>query len=419
MKRYKINGGYYLSGDVFISGSKNASLPIICASVMLRREVELNNVPDISDVDVLIGMLRDYNVNVIRENDKLIIDSSNIQNVDECNINAKSFRASYYLLGSLINVFDEVSLYKQGGCKLGDRPIDLHSFAFSRLGLKLCEYNDKYKLVRCCKSRKIIRFKKISMGATINAIMAALSTEKKVIIKNVSLEPEVLDLVNFLNVCGYVIELHKTYVVVHKERKIKESIKYEIMYDRIEAGSYAILSALVGNGVYIHNFNGEHLTALLSEFDKLGVFYHFSDEVLYVGKSKCIHPIRITADVYPKFPTDLIQMMTILSLVSGDISVFKDCIYPKRYAHLLELSKYGVDIDFVDDEVFVYGNSHFSPGVFVGNDLRGTMALLMYALNCDGESYVYGIEYLERGYSGVVNKLINIGACIEVENVEE
>lgn len=419
MKRYKINGGYYLSGDIFISGSKNASLPIICASIILRRKVELYNVPDISDVNTLLEILKDYNVEVTKEKDYLIIDSSNIKYIEKNNEKVKNFRASYYLLGSCINVFDSITLFKQGGCKLGERPVDLHSYAFSRLGLRLEETEDKYRLFKERKSKKKIKFKKVSMGATINAILASLSVNKKIVIQNVSLEPEVLDLIEFLNVCGYRIERYKNNVIVYAERALKEHIKYTIMYDRIEAGSYAILAGLVGNGIQIHNFKKEHLKSLLCEFDAMGIKYNFDDDVLYIPRNKMVNSVNIVADVYPKFPTDLMQMMTILSLKSGDVSTFKDNIYPTRYAQLSELSKYGVDVMFDRDELLILGNNHFDSGIFVGNDLRGTMSLILYALNCDGESYVYGVEYVERGYSDIVNKLINIGACIEVETIEE
>jgi len=419
MQRYKIEGGYYLNGDVYIDGSKNASLPIICASIILRNKVKLLNVPDIDDVRILLNILRKYNIDVDFKDNILIIDSSKMKRENIINDDMKRFRASYYLLGSLINVLDEVKICKQGGCKLGDRPIDLHKYAFERLGYSLDDSEKFYYLRKGGNTKKKIKFKKVSMGATINAILASLSVTKDVRIYNASLEPEVMDLINFLNVCGFNVEVKKKYVLVKREESLKESVEYKIMYDRIEAGSYALIAALIGNRVRIHNFNKDNLSSLLDTFERMNVKYRVRNDVLIVYKSKKIKSIDLQTDKYPGFPTDLFQMLSILCVNADDISILKDNIYPTRFSQLEEISKVGVEVENKECKYFVYGNSSFNSGTFSGKDLRGTMALIMYALNCNGTSYVYGVEYINRGYSQMVNKLLELGACIEVENVEE
>ena len=198
MKYYKINGGYYLSGDVYISGSKNSTLPIICASLIFRKKVCLYNVPNIKDVNVLLDILKNNGVDITFNDDYLIIDSSELDNnvIKDCL--CSKLRASYYLLGSLVNLFDSVEITKQGGCNIGDRPIDLHKSVFEQLGYEFIEDDIGYKVIKKNKSKRVVRFSKVSMGATINGILASLK-ERYVRFKNVSFEPEVDDLISFFN----------------------------------------------------------------------------------------------------------------------------------------------------------------------------------------------------------------------------
>ena len=419
MKRYKIEGGYYLSGDVHIGGSKNACLPIICASLICRKKVRLYNVPNISDVKLLLDILKEYGVYIKETNSYIEIDSSNMIVDNVLTSKTTEFRASYYLLGSLINVFDRVEVYKQGGCKIGDRPIDLHQYAFECLGYKLDILGEKYVVTKKGKCIKKINFEKVSMGATINAILASLSVNEKVKIKNISLEPEVFDVISFLNKCGYHIKVKNKTLIIDKNKDNIDNIEYEIMYDRIEAGSYAILSALIGNNVTIHNFESRYLKSLIDCFDMMNINYKLINDKLIVGKTKKVNNVHLETNPYPNFPTDLFQMISILCFLSDDISVLKDNIYPTRFSQLEEVSKYGMTVEKKKDFYHIYGNSSFVNGIFRGKDLRGTMSLIMYALYADGVSYVYGKEYIDRGYSNMVDKLINIGACIEVEEVEE
>ena len=413
MKYYKINGGYYLSGDVYVSGSKNSALPVICASLIFKKKVCLYNIPNIKDVTVLLDILRNNGVYISFDNDCLIIDSSSIKSniIKDCL--CSKLRASYYLLGSLVNLFDCVEIAKQGGCNFGDRPIDIHKSVFEQLGYEFIEYEYGYKVAKINQTKRVIKFNKVSMGATINGILASLKENVMIRLKNVSFEPEIDDLIEFLNEVGYRIKRVGKDIVVYSTRNIVEDISYKIMFDRIEAGSYAILSSLVGSNVTIHNFVASHNVSLLNVLDKMNVKYKCTDNSISIYKSNDIKSINIDVDVYPKFPTDLIQMLSILMINTDDISYFKDNIYHNRYSQLLELIDHGVVIDVSDNNVAVYGNKTFNNGVFYGKDLRGTMALIMYALNSGGESRVYGIEYLERGYCNVFDKLLSLGACIE------
>ena len=419
MKYYKINGGYSLSGDVYIGGSKNSSLPIICASLIIKQKVRLYNVPKISDVYTLLEIIK-LNGVLVYENDNYIeIDATNISSGIVDTFLCSKLRASYYLLGALINRFDNVSVRKQGGCNIGDRPIDIHRFVFEQLGYRFGDEDELYSLHKGGYCNGVIRFNNISMGATINGILAALSLNKDIRLENVSIEPEIDDLISFLNLCGYFVTRKDDVIAINKDRKKVDAINYKIMFDRIEAGSYAILSSLVGNNVRIHNFVSSNNTKLLEIFNEMGIDYSCENNILTISKSSNIKPINIVTGPYPEFATDLIQMLSVLMINGEGISSFKDTVYRNRYAQLLELVDYGIAMNVYDDEVFVYGNKVYNNGVFYGKDLRGTMALVMYALKSEGESLVYGIEYLERGYDSVVNKLLDIGACIEVIEYEK
>lgn len=407
-----------MSGDVYIDGSKNSSLPIICASLMIGGKVKLYNIPSISDVEYLLEIIKLSGAIVNDTKNYIEIDSSTVDNYIFDTSLCSNLRASYYLLGSMVNLFDEVIVKKQGGCNIGDRPIDIHEKVFSSLGYKLDVINGCYKVTKCGKCNSIIHFNHVSMGATINGILCACSKNEKIRLKNVSLEPEIDDLICFLNECGYFIERIGNDIVIHKKRNIKNNVSYVVMYDRIEAGSYALIASLVGNNVIIHNFVKSNNEKLLEVFDYLNVKYDYRDSCLLVSKSS-VNSIEVTTEPYPGFPTDLIQMLSILMINGDGVSSFRDTIYKHRYAQLLELIDVGVLTDVYDDSVVVYGNKAFNSGVFYGKDLRGTMSLIMYALKCDGESKVYGLEYLNRGYSNVIDKLLSLGACIEVVEDEK
>ncbi len=415
---YKIEGGNALTGTISVNGSKNSSLPIICGAVVLKRKVILHNIPNISDVNDLLKILEYLNVFIEFKNGTLIIDASNIINKKIPSSFTKKFRASYYLLGSLINIFDSVEIGKAGGCKIGTRPIDQHILGFEKLGYLFLETEESYILSKKRVHGSHICFQKNSLGASINVLLSSLLVGEDVYLSNVSIEPEFIDFVEFLKVCGFGIDfdIENKYLVIEPSL-LRKNISYQVMFDRIEAGSYAILGAVLGNNLIIKNFDRFYLSFLLETFQKMEIKYSLVGNDLLISSSNRIKACDIEIDVFPSFATDLQQIMSILMLKAEGLSSIKDNLFPNRFNQLEEIGFPKINYQ-VTDRILIVGGKEFCSGYYTGTDLRGSMALLIYCLGAKGVSYL-DVPFLERGYDDFYEKLKSVGANIVREIIND
>ena len=416
MKKIVIQGGNKLKGDVYIEGSKNASLALIAASLLSKDKVIIQNVPKIQDVFDLIEIIKDLNVTVDFISNVLIIDSSNIRYSPLKNPIVKNLRASYYLMGVMLALFNKCEIYFPGGCNLGNRPIDMHISSFQKLGVETRFKNELYCFELIKPKNTIVTFNKKSVGATINTLLLA-STYEKVKIKNISIEPEVMQVIEALTLMGVQIKLDNDDCVVYG-RKNKHGFMISVIPDRIEAGTYALIGAALAEELHIRNININHLQYLLELFDNINVKYTNTINELVVYKSNNIKGIKIKTNPYPGFPTDLQQPLTTLLTIAKEDSVIEETIYKDRVAHIYELNKMNAHIDINGSSFVVKGNSKLKGSILVGKDLRGTASLVLAALIADGKSEILGVKYLDRGYSNLITNLKSLGAHIDIYEMD-
>lgn len=416
MKKIVIQGGNNLKGDVYIEGSKNASLALIAASLLSKDKVIIQNVPKIQDVFDLIEIIKDLNVTVDFISSVLIIDSSNIRYSPLKNPIVKNLRASYYLMGVMLALFNKCEIYFPGGCNLGNRPIDMHISSFQKLGVETRFENELYCFELIKPKNTTVKFNKKSVGATINSLLLA-STYEKVKIKNISIEPEVMQVIEALTLMGVQIKLDNDECVVYG-RKNKHGFMISVIPDRIEAGTYALIGAALAEELHIRNININHLQYLLDLFNNINVKYTNTTNELVVYKSKNIKGIKIKTNPYPGFPTDLQQPLTALLTIAKEDSVIEETIYKDRVAHIYELNKMNAHIDINGSSFIIKGNSKLKGTILVGKDLRGTASLVLAALVADGKSEILGVKYLDRGYSNLITNLKSLGAHIDIYEMD-
>lgn len=413
MKRYIIDGGNLLNGTIKIDGSKNATLALITSSLLCKSTVTLTNVPNISDVIDMLNILKELNVNYTYVNNTLKIDSSNIINKPLLGNEIRRIRASYYFMGTLISLFKEVQIVAPGGCKIGNRPIDYHLNGFKKLGIKIKENNDIFQLSYDILNNTTITLPSPSVGATINLILASVLSDNVVIIDNISCEPEVIQVIDFLVKSGGKIKnIDERTIVIIGVRKLKP-ISFEVMNDRIEAGTYCILGALLGNNLTINGVDKNNLLSLLSLFNQINVSYKLLNNNITFYKSKLLNSIEVTTAPYPLFPTDLQQPLCVLaSFLKGESIIYED-IYYDRKGHINELNKMGGEILSFNNKIIIKGNKVLMGNNVVASDLRGGAALVIAALCAKGKSVISNIHYIERGYPDIINKLNKVGARIK------
>lgn len=415
----KIKGGNVLNGEVSVGGAKNSLVALIPAAIITKSIVKLENVKPIDDTYTLINILHKLNVFTLYD-DKycLYIDARKIKNVKLDLEDVRKMRASYYFMGALLSLYSNVSVLGPGGCDFGERPIDLHLFAFSNLGVDYKEENGLYIFdKKRCVNREFT-FKKKSVGATINAILASCKIRGCIKINNCSLEPEVDDLIAFLNKCGCDIKRQGESVVVNGVNKL-HGCNYKVMFDRIEAGTFMIIAGTLGNDVKITNIDVKCLDSVISVLEKIGVKIKIGKDNLVVSKGFCYKSIDIVVDSYPGFPTDLQQPLTVLLSICDGVSSIKETIYPARLSHVDSLNKMNANICIEEDVIKIGGRRQFICNEVSGRDLRGGISLVIAALLAQGESRVSGVKYIKRGYSDLVNKLKKIGADVSVERVND
>lgn len=415
MKKLLVRGGKPLNGEITINGAKNSTVALIPAAILADSEVVLEGVPDIQDVYSLIEILHEFNVKTSFKDNVLKIDPSDIKSIPMPTGKIQSLRASYYFMGATLTKFGEGVIGLPGGCFLGPRPIDQHIKAFRSLG---ADIQDEYGVITLTSPQGLhgtrIYMDVVSVGATINTILASVRAEGKTIIENAAREPEIIDVVTLLNKMGAKIRGAGTSVIRIEGVDELHGTTHTIIPDRIEAGTYISAAVAMGEKVRINNVIFEHIESFIAKLDEMGAKMEIGEDYVLVQKSNDLQMVSLKTQPYPGFATDLQQPFTPLLIKSHGKGTITDTIYPQRVKHIPELNRMGANIKVDGDIIRMEGPSELTGAPVRASDLRAGACLVIAGLIASGETEITGVENILRGYSNIVEKLQAIGADIEM-----
>lgn len=416
MSRIKIVGGKKLTGEIKVEGAKNSAVALIPASILCDEDIKLGNVPNISDIDSLEEILTYLNVDVKRSDKTIVINSNNMVNKDiHCELSNK-LRASYYFMGALLGKYKYIKMCFPGGCSIGERPINLHLKGFEKLGAVVEENDGEFVIQANELVGDEIFFDVPSVGATINIILASVKARGVTIIENAAKEPEIVDVCNYLNSMGAKIVGAGTGRIEITGVNYLHSTKYNVVPDRIEAGTYVIIASLLGNELKVSNLNPIHIESLTSKLEEAGVCLEIGEDYVLCNNVGEYNAIDITTMVYPGFPTDLQQPIVPFLVSCNGTSHIKETIYENRFINIPDTIKMGASIEVNDDNdvATIYGKSNLVGKEVTATDLRGGASMIICGLIAEGITIIDNIEHILRGYENIVGKLKNVGADIEV-----
>ena len=416
MPKIRIEGGHELTGTISISGAKNSVVALIPAAILCDETVTISNVPEITDVDDLENILLHLNAEITRTTGKVEINSSNIINKEITETLSKKLRASYYFMGALLGKFNKVEMYFPGGCSIGARPINLHLKGFELLGAKVTEEGNHFLIEAEKLKGNNIYLDFPSVGATINIMLAAVKAKGKTVIDNAAAEPEIVNIATFLNNMGAKIKGAGTNTITITGVKYLHSCFHEVIPDRIEAGTYLIMAALIGKNLKIDNMIPNHLEALIAKLKETGVEMEIGLDNIVIKEPKEYKATDIKTLVYPGFPTDLQQVMTTFLTQCKGKSIVEETIYENRFQSLLELEKMGAIVKIRNDnhKATIKGKVKLKGTDVNSTDLRGGASLLVAGLIAEGITNIDNISYILRGYDHIIEKLTKVGAKIEI-----
>ena len=414
MQKIVINGGKELSGTISISGAKNSAVALIPAAILCDEETTIYNVPEITDKHDLIEIIELLQGNIKEDNDTLFINSRNIKSVEIKEELSTKLRASYYFMGALLGRKKHVEIYFPGGCQIGKRKIDFHLKGFEALGAKINEVGDKYVIHADKLVGAKIYLDFASVGATINIMLAAVKAEGKTVIHNAAKEPEIVNVATFLNNMGAKISGAGTSKITIEGVNYLHSAMIEVIPDRIEAGTYIMLGALLGNNLKIENIIKEHLMSLLVKLKEIGVDFTIEENSIILNQSGNLKPFNITTLIYPGFPTDLAQPISVLMTQCKGLSILEETIYSNRMGQVPFLNQMGADIKVVNQTAYVNGKTRLYGTDVEASDLRAGAALVLAGLIARGTTKISKIEHILRGYGNIIEKLSSVGANIKI-----
>ena len=415
MSSIVIKGNKVLSGEINISGAKNSVVALIPAAILCDESVYIDNVPNISDIDALEEILEYLGVNVKRESHSIEIYSNDMFNQEISCVLASRLRASYYFMGALLGRYKKVSMCFPGGCSIGERPINLHLKGFEKLGAKVVEDNGSFTIVADKLIGDEIFLDVPSVGATINIMLAAVKAKGKTVIDNAAMEPEIVDVVNFLNSMGAKIKGAGTRKLEIIGVKKLHSVHYSVVPDRIEAGTYVIIASLLGHNLKISGLIPEHIESLTSKLEEAGVKLSIGENYVRVDEVGSYRAIDVMTVVYPGFPTDLQQpMIPFLTQCSG-VSHVEETVWENRFMNIPDTVKMGANIEVLDNKLAtIRGKTKLVGRDVVATDLRGGASMVICGLIADGKTTITNIEHILRGYEDIVGKLSDVGADIKI-----
>ena len=416
MQKLIIKGKRELSGKISISGSKNAALPILAASI-LAKQVKLKNIPLVKDIFTMVELL-----NFIGLDTKLLKNKNTleIKNVKK-NINTsapyklvKTMRAGVLVLGPLLAKYGKAKVSLPGGCAIGTRPVDLHLFALKKLGAKI-KIKNGYILAEAKNGLKgtIIKFPGISVGATENALIAALMAKGKTVLKNCAIEPEIKDLILFLKKLGGKITISERIITIFESKIKKLPINHEIIFDRIEAGTYMIASSLIGKKIIIDKIDPNIIKGEIDILKKIGIKIKSYKSSVVLQKNTKLKKINVVTKPYPGFPTDLQAQLMVLMTQATGISKISENIFENRFMHVPELKRMGAKISIKNKTAFIEGPSKLTGAEVMATDLRASVSLVLAGLIADNRTIINRIYHLDRGYEFLEAKLKKCNAEIK------
>jgi len=413
MQKLEVFGANKLKGEINISGSKNASLPILAATLLSSKKVYLKNLPKVKDIETMINLLKSLGSKIKYNKRKLIIDNSKQKKKFASYSLVKTMRAGILVLGPLLAKFGYAKVSLPGGCAIGTRPVDIHLKALSKLGVK-------YKIIQGYVHATApdgligsnISFSKISVGATENLIIAACLAKGTTILRNCAIEPEIKDLVNFLIKIGCNVNwIAKRSIKIVGVTKIYET-NYSVMFDRIEAGTYLVAAAVTEGNLKIKNVIPNIIQTEIDTLKKIGAKISIKKDEIYIEGKKKIKSINIKTAPYPGFPTDLQAQIMVLLCRANRKSLIKEDIFENRFMHVAELNRMGAQILINGNNARVAGNINFEAAELMATDLRASVSLILAALAAKGKSVINRIYHLDRGYENIEKKLKKVGAKI-------
>ena len=402
MKKIVIEGGKTLTGSIRISGAKNSAVALIPASILCDEETTIYSVPEISDRDDLIKIIELLKGKVRVEKDTLYIDSKNVESVFIPENLSTKLRASYYFMGALLGKKKRVEISLPGGCKIGDRKIDIHLKAFQALGATIKECQDKYIIEADKLIGTKIYFDFASVGATINTMLAAIKAEGTTIINNAAKEPEIVNVATFLNNMGAKITGAGTSRITIEGVEYLHKAMIEVIPDRIEAGTYIIIGALLGKELYIENIIKEHLMSLLNKLQEIGIDITEKEDGVIINHPKKMRGVNITTLIYPGFPTDLAQPISVLLTQCEGTSVLEETIYTNRMGQVPYLNSMGADITVQNQIAYIKGPTPLYGNDVTASDLRAGAALVIAGLIAQETTTISEVEHILRGYEHIV-----------------
>ena len=414
MSKFEIVGGTKLEGEIRVSSSKNAVLPIIAGSILCDETVMICNIPMISDVKRMLDILTEMGGSVKIEDGNAIINNSGLNHFEIPKALACEIRSSIFMLGPLLAKHKKARVAYPGGCDIGSRPIDLHLSGLRTLGVKI---EEDYGYINCDSgniSSGIVHLDFPSVGATENIMMASVFSKGKTIIHNAAREPEIVDLADFINSMGGKIYGAGTSTIIVEGVKRLHGTNYSPMPDRIVAGTYLIGAAMTKGKIRLNGCNSEHVYSLITKLNNSGCKIVSNSDNIYIECNKRpLSCLNIETQPYPGFPTDLQAQMVALQTISRGTSIITENLFETRFKHVPELAKMGANVTIKDRMVFVVGKRNLHGAEVVAHDLRGGAALILAGLSAHGTTIVSNINYVDRGYECLENKLNQLGANIK------
>ena len=417
MKVLEVIGNTPLIGSVPIGGAKNSAVALIPATLLSNNKTTITNVPDITDIDVLCDILEYIKVDVTRASGSLIIDPKKMENVIIPDELTNKLRASYYFMSSLLAKYKHVSIHFPGGCKIGSRPIDQTIKVFKALGATVKEEEFLFTIEAEELIGSEINLDMPSVGATVNAIIVATLAKGTTVINNAAREPEIVDLANMLNKMGAKITGAGTSTIKIVGVTELDGCFHNVIPDRIEAGTYIILGALIGTYMSVENIIPEHLGSLIDKLQEMGADIDIHNDSVIINAHDNLTAVDIKTQGYPGFPTDLQQpFVTLLTQAHGKSEV-TETIYENRFMNVKYLNKMGAHISVKERTATILGPNKLPGATVEATDLRGAASLLLAALKANGKTTITNVEHLLRGYSDIIEKLSNLGAKIELKEI--
>ncbi|SFB39653.1 UDP-N-acetylglucosamine 1-carboxyvinyltransferase [Clostridium frigidicarnis] len=417
MEKLVINGGNSLFGSIDISGAKNAAVAILPAAIMAGSgKCVIDNIPDIADINCLERIVEGLGCLVERNGNSITIDSTSISSLNACTEDVRRMRASYYLIGALLGRFKEARVDLPGGCPIGVRPIDQHIKGFEALGAEVkIEHGAVHVKAEKLKGANIF-FDVVSVGATINVMLAAALAEGVTVLENPAREPHIVDVANFLNSMGANIKGAGTDTIRVTGVEELTGCNYSVIPDQIEAGTFMIATAACGGEVKINNVIPKHLESISAKLIEMGVDIVEEDDYVLVKSEKNLKGVNIKTAPYPGFPTDVQQPMSALLSISKGRSIINESVWESRLKHVDELKKMGANIKVEGRTAIIDGVNKLTGAIVKATDLRAGAAMVIAGLISEGATEIYSIEHIDRGYPHIENKFKALGADIHREN---